>query len=61
MQQLIKNIGKDKNKLEYSHNMCYVLVRCTIWYHLYNLKKREKHQWKSLTFSKVPGSILQRY
>ena len=24
-----------------------------IWYHLYNLKKREKHPWRSVTFSKV--------
>ena len=24
-------------------------------------KKREKHPWKSVTFSKNPGSILQRY
>ena len=28
---------------------------CAVWYHLYNLKKREKHLWKSVTFSKVAG------
>ena len=33
-------------------------MRCAIWYHLYNLKKREKHPWRSLTFSKVEGSHL---
>ena len=27
---------------------------CTIWYHLLNLK-REKHPWRSVTFSKVAG------
>ena len=26
---------------------------CEIWYHLHNLKKREKHPWKSDSFSKV--------
>ena len=31
---------------------------CAIWYHLYNLKKREKHPWRSVTFSKVPGQSL---
>ena len=30
-------------------------MRCTIWYHLYNLKKRKKHSWRSVTFSKVAG------
>ena len=23
--------------------------RCAIWYHLYNLKKSEKHPWRSVT------------
>ena len=27
----------------------------TIWYHLYNLKKREKHSWRSVTFGKDAG------
>ena len=26
-------------------------MRCAIWYHLDNLKNREKHPWKSATFS----------
>ena len=26
-----------------------------IWYHLFNLKKREKQPWKSFTFSKFAG------
>ena len=26
---------------------------CQIWYHLHNLKKREKHPWKSDSFGKV--------
>ena len=32
-----------------------------IWYHLYNLKKREKHPWRSVTFSKVAGWSLRLY
>ena len=28
---------------------------CAIWYHLYNLKKREKHLERSVIFSKVAG------
>ena len=31
------------------------VMRCAIWYHLYNLKKREKHPWSSVNFSKVTG------
>ena len=27
-------------------------MRCAIGYDLYNLKKREKHPWRSVTFSK---------
>ena len=30
-----------------------------IWYHLYNLKKREKHPWRSDTFSEVAGFWYQ--
>ena len=26
-----------------------------IWYTLYDLKKREKHPWRCVTFSKVAG------
>ena len=26
---------------------------CPIWYHLYNLKKREKHSWRKVNFNKV--------
>ena len=29
------------------------VILCAIWYHLYNLKQREKHPWRSDTFSKV--------
>ena len=28
---------------------------CEISYHFHNLKKREKHTWKSVNFSKVAG------
>ena len=28
---------------------------CAIWYHLYSLKKREKHRWRNVTFSKLSG------
>ena len=31
------------------------MVVCTIWYHLYNLSKHEKHSWRSITFIKVLG------
>ena len=30
-------------------------MRCAILYQLYNLKKHEKHPWKSVNFSKVVG------
>ena len=26
-----------------------------IWHHMHNLKKREKHPWRSVAFSKVAG------
>ena len=32
---------------------------CAIWSKLYNFKKRQKHPWKSVTFSKVVGYRLQ--
>ena len=28
---------------------------CATWYHLYNLKTREKLPWRNVTFSKVAG------
>ena len=34
---------------------------CAIWYHLYNIRKRVKLPWRSLTFSKVAGFSLQLY
>ena len=33
--------------------LCLYAMRCTIWYYLRNLKKREKHPWRAVTFSKV--------
>ena len=27
------------------------VMDCAIWYHLYNLKKRKKHPWRSGTFN----------
>ena len=27
------------------------MMRCAIWYHLYNLKKRKKRPWRSVTFT----------
>ena len=35
----------------------WTVTLCAIWYHLYNLKKREKYPWKSVTFSKVAGYV----
>ena len=35
------------------------VIICANWYHLYNLKKGEKHPWRWVTFSKVAGSSLQ--
>ena len=32
---------------------------CAIWYHLRDLKKREKHTRMSVTFSNVAGLSLQ--
>ena len=34
------------------------VVRCAIWYHFVQFKKREKHPWRSVNFSKVAGSSL---
>ena len=31
------------------------MMRCAIWYHLYNLKNVKKHQWRSVSLSKVAG------
>ena len=35
------------------------VMLCAIWYNLCNLKEREKHPWRSVTFSKVAGFRLQ--
>ena len=35
------------------------VMLCAIWYRLYNLKKREKHPRRSVTFSKVAGFSLK--
>ena len=44
------------NKIHYSHlkplKVIYVM-RCAIWYHLYNLKNVKKNPWRSVTFSNV--------
>ena len=34
------------------------VMRCAIWYHLYNLKNKKKKQWRSVTFSK-PTTLLK--
>ena len=34
---------------------------CAIWCHLYNLKTREKHLWRSVTLSKVESFSLYLY
>ena len=31
------------------------VMRCAIWYHLYNFKNVKNTQWRSVNFSKVPG------
>ena len=37
------------------NNYSIYVMRYAIWYHLYNFKKREKHLWMSVNFSKVAG------
>lgn len=37
------------------------LTSFKIWNHLYNLRKRRKFPWKSITFSKVADFTLQLY
>ena len=32
-----------------------IVMSLMIWYHLFNLKKREKHPRRNVTFSKVAG------
>ena len=46
----IKNVGVRKNLALNAVRTSFVM-HCTIWYHLF--KKREKHPWRSVTFSKV--------
>ena len=47
----------DYESLVVFRNMNLVLYKMlsAIWYHLHNLKKHEKHQWRSVTFSKAVG------
>ena len=43
------------------HNSLFVML-CTIWYHLYNLKKRQKHSWRSDTSAcNLPKSITSSW
>ena len=35
------------------------MVRCTIWYYLYNFEKCEKHRWRSVNFRKVAGNFTK--
>ena len=40
-------------------SLCYICdVLRDLVYHLHNLKKREKHPWDSVTFSKKPATLL---
>ena len=39
-------------------NLKTYVISCAIWYRLYNFKKREKHPWRSVTFSNVAGVKL---
>ena len=34
------------------------VVFCEIWYHLYQFKKREKHPWRSVTFTNLQHNAL---
>ena len=36
----------------------FYVLHCAIWYHLVQLKKHEKHAWRSVTFIKVLGLSL---
>ena len=35
-------------------------MRCAICYHLYNLKKQEKHPWRGATFSKAVSNAVSK-
>ena len=37
------------------------VMRCSIWYQLHNLKKRENHPWRSAAFSEDKSGNLQLY
>ena len=57
---LKQKVKKIANKYKgYAHNSTEAplenVIRCAIWYHWYNFKKREKHPWRSFSFSKVAG------
>ena len=53
---LIFFLSVSKENLHFPGNYRVISVmRCAIWYHLYNFKKREKHPYRSVTFSKFAG------
>ena len=37
------------------------VVLCSIWHHLCNFKKREKHPWRSTTFSNTPPRVIRHF
>ena len=40
-------------KLSYGIKIHTIVVRCAIWYHLVQFKKRGKHPWRSVNFTKM--------
>ena len=37
-----------------------VVMRCAIWHYLYNIKKREKHPWRSVNFSIILNNFTSQ-
>ena len=57
---MVKALDSESGEYQQKGVPTYMKTFCAIWYRLYNLK-REKHPWKSVTFSKVAGFCLQLY
>ena len=56
--EMEEEIGLDFINFKQLELFKYTVLRCAICYHLYNLKKREKHPWRSVTHSKVASNTL---
>ena len=58
--KLSKSALSNFKKWPNTNHICNVIL-CAIW-HLYNLKRREKHPWRSITYiSKTPPWVFSRF